>query len=377
MTAPASPAKDFVDEPLPHRVTGDDAYGPVLVGGSSRPLRRVALLAVCVVLIAGGAVLAASSVPTAEPPVASRGLESRPSPEPAPGTAPERLSRALAEKPETLESPARWRPGDDEVYPNAKRLAAVVAQRLATYPQGSSPRGVSRAVARKFETSADRLLGAARELVRGEFQSAGTVVYPQLGGLTPTAASVMVVIDQELLDATGGRRVERRTLDVRLRLADGEWALDGVASGGGVPVDRPRQLSPEAAAVLDHPSVVLSDSARWDIYGAGIATELLALIARVADRHQIAVATLSTGHPLNVFATDRQSNHTKGRAVDIYSIDGEPVVSQRTKGSAAHRLTGWLFDRGVPELGSPWALDGYGGRSFTDDVHLDHLHVGV
>ena len=72
--------------------------------------------------------------------------------------------------------------GDDEVYPNAKRLAAVVAQPLATYPQGSSPDGVSRAVARKFETSPDRLLGAARELVRGEFQSAGTVVYPQLGG---------------------------------------------------------------------------------------------------------------------------------------------------------------------------------------------------
>ena len=31
----------------------------------------------------------------------------------------------------------------------------------------------------------------------------------------------------------------------------------------------------------------------------------------------------------------------------------------------------------VSEVGSPWALDGYGGRSFTDDVHLDHVHIGV
>lgn len=31
----------------------------------------------------------------------------------------------------------------------------------------------------------------------------------------------------------------------------------------------------------------------------------------------------------------------------------------------------------VSQIGAPWALDGYGGRSFTDVVHQDHLHVGV
>ncbi|HZW45071.1 MAG TPA: hypothetical protein VFF32_11890 [Dermatophilaceae bacterium] len=39
-------------------------------------------------------------------------------------------------------------------------------------------------------------------------------------------------------------------------------------------------------------------------------------------------------------------------------------------------LSRWLFDHGLPELGSPWAFDGYGGRSFTNVVHTDHLHLG-
>ena len=375
MTAPTSPAHD-IEDPAPP-ATGDGAYGPVLVGGSPRRLRHVALVAVLLLLTAGGAALAASTVPTVDSPTVVGGLDSRPTPPAFPATVPERVPEAPADDPETLDPPARWQPGNEEVYENAKRLSAAVAQRLATYPQGSRPQRVSRAVARKFGASPERLLGAARELVRGEFQSAGSVVYPQLGGLTPTAASVMVVIDQELLDEAGARRVERRTVDVRLRLVGGEWALDAVASGGGAPVAKPPRLPAEAAAVVDHPSVVLSDSARWDIYSGRIAPELLSLIARIGDRYEIEVATLSTGHPFNVFATDRQSNHTRGRAVDIYAVDSNTVVSQRAKRTPARRLTRWLFEQGVPELGSPWALDGYGGRSFTDDVHLDHLHVGV
>ena len=376
MTAPTSTPQHLEEHP-PTAATGDDAYGPALVGRSSHRLRRVVLMTAALLLAAGGAVLAAASAPTADPPPVARGAEARTPRGPLEGTAPERMPPAPTNDPETLDVPARWRPGDDEVYQNAKRLSATVAQRLATYPRGSKPQRVSRAVAREFGASPERLLGAARELVRAEFQSAGTVVYPQLGGLTPTSASVMVVIDQDLLDGAGARRAERRTLDVRLRLVDGEWALDAVASGGGTPAERPARLPPEAAAVVDHPSVVLSDSARWDIYAGRIAPELLSLIARIGDRHEIEVATLSTGHPFNVFATDRQSNHTKGRAVDIYSVDGDTVVSQRAGRTPARRLTRWLFGQGVPELGSPWALDGYGGRSFTDDVHLDHLHVGV
>jgi hypothetical protein len=37
-----------------------------------------------------------------------------------------------------------------------------------------------------------------------------------------------------------------------------------------------------------------------------------------------------------------------------------------------------VFDqRRISNLGAPWAFDGAGGRSFTDPVHHDHLHLGV
>ena len=270
----------------------------------------------------------------------------------------------------------RWRPTDNEVYPNAKRLASRVVERLTEFDSGAVARDVAAAAARRFDVATPKLLDAAEELVRPGVRSTGLVVYPQLGGIRPDSASVMVVVDQTLDD--GSRSwVERRTVDVRLELRGQEWALDEVGSGGGAVVERPAQLSEAALEVLEHPSIQLTESARWDIYSGTVDDGLLAMMARAAERHEIAVVTIATGHPENVFATDITSNHTLGRAVDIFSVDGQPVVESQKKGSAAFRLARWLYNRGVPELGSPWAFDGYGGRSFTDVVHADHIHFAM
>jgi hypothetical protein len=52
------------------------------------------------------------------------------------------------------------------------------------------------------------------------------------------------------------------------------------------------------------------------------------------------------------------------------------VSQQPDEGTPAWELNHRLFADGeVPELGGPWAFDGFGGRSFTNEVHLDHLHV--
>lgn len=380
MTADTSPTTDAVGAPaLSGSQAADPPYGLVMTG---RPRRRwlavLSLLAAASVI--AGVALAALAPRTQTAPASPRiGNQAEGAGQPT--VQPPRTQAATppqsARSPQSLQPPQRWRPVPEEVYRNAKRLSAAVVQGLATYPYGSSARGVAGATAARFDANRKRLVAAANELVRSDVASAGTVVYPQLGGLTPTSASVMVVVEQELLGDGGQRWEETRTVDVRLALKGGEWVVDGVSSGGGVPVARPKELSRAAAAVVDHPSIVLADSARWDIYRGDVAPELLALMAQIADRYKVGITTLSTGHPFNVFATDRQSNHTRGRAVDIYSVDGQPVVAQRDKGTPAHKLTRWLFKRGVPELGSPWALDGYGGRSFTDDVHLDHLHVAV
>jgi NAD(P)H-flavin reductase len=79
-----------------------------------------------------------------------------------------------------------------------------------------------------------------------------------------------------------------------------------------------------------------------------------------------------------VFGTDRQSDHTRGRAVDIYRLDQTLVIDDRAEGSFTHQIVKWLYDQPeIRQIGSPWRLEGPRGRSFTDRLHQDHLHVAV
>ena len=359
----------------------DSSYGPSwLPPGTGRSRRRlIRILALLIVTgLAAGVSIAAVSLQAEQRPPGAVLAGQRPSEEVVAPPTPEAVDTATPPQPTETGPPASsiWRPDSDEVYPNAKRLAAKVAQQLTTYDAATTPEAAAAAVTKRFDVKPGRVLDAARELVVRDAQSSSTVVYPQLGGMTATAASVMVVVDQALAreDLV---ELERRTVDVRLRLDGDRWRLDSVNSGGGTAAPRPSTLSASAVTVLGHDSISLTDSARWDIYRGRIDDRLLRLLASAADRHDIAVTTLASGHPRNVFATDLISNHTRGRAVDIFAVDGQEVVEQRAKGSRAFKLTRWLFNQGIPELGSPWALDGPGGRSFTDVVHADHIHAAV
>jgi hypothetical protein len=264
-----------------------------------------------------------------------------------------------------------------EVYPNAKRFAAAVAQRLTTYDLDTNLTSLAATVADGDADVLEGLVAAAAPLHHEDAWSRGEIVYAQLGGVRADAASVMVVVEQTI-GTSAGTRVETRTLDVRLRLVDDEWAFARLTSAGGQPPIDPPSPTEEAAAVLNDDRIALPDSARWDILAGGIDPALLRLMTRIAERTPYAVGVLSSGHPVEVFGTDRQSNHTKGNAVDVYRLDGRDVIDDRADGSSTDQLVTWLFDEDtVSELGSPWALDGFGGRSFTDVVHADHLHIGV
>ncbi len=269
-----------------------------------------------------------------------------------------------------------------EVYPNAKLLAAAVVQSLTTYGDGDA---VVDVVTRSlvdpipgFDVAG--IASTVTPLIVPGATSVGRVVYPQLGGLAPAEApqtcSVMVVTEQRITQGTL-ERVVTRCIDVRLVIAGGQWRLDRVDSIGGEELARPEDLPPEAAAVLDDDRIELPDSARWDIYAGIIDQRLLLAMLDMAERQPFAVTSLRNGHPANVFGTDRQSNHTAGRGVDVWRIGPEAVVSQRPDESTpAWQVNHDLFLAGeVPELGGPWAFDGFGGRSFTNEVHLDHLHV--
>ena len=284
--------------------------------------------------------------------------------------------------------PTRFEPLADDSYPNAKRLAGRFVQALTTYDDGAKHRDVVRAAARNADRdfAVEAALRETSVMFHRGAASRGEIVYPQLGGLTLGSGDdricVMVVVRQSL-QTDDGDRTEVRTVDVRLINRDNEWQLEQIVNAGGTPVPRnDKRLSTRARTVLDDARIELPDSARWDIHAGRVDDRLLASMAGMAEQAPYSVAVLKTGHPRNVFGTDLISGHTEGRAVDIWKIDGIPVVQQQpSKRSEAHEFSEWLLNEEfIPELGSPWDLDGppEPGKvkpSFTDAVHADHIHV--
>jgi len=299
----------------------------------------------------------------------------RPEPRPARPAATPSTTAPPPSRPPAPKPPSAYQPARGEVLAEAKRVAGRAVQRLATYQPGTAHRSVA---ARLLAPGRDpaALLEAAAPMLVPAAASVGEVVYAQLGGLTPSAAAVMVIVRQALRQPGGETTVTARTLDVRLRRAGGRWVLDRLVSAGGRPVARPAELPAVARAVLDDPRIQLPDSARWDIHRGAVDPRLLQAMRAMADRHPYAVSVLISGHPRNVFGTSRRSNHNAGRAVDVYAVAGRLVVHQRRRGSAAYRLARWLDRDGISELGSPWAFDDGGARSFTNTVHADHIHLG-
>lgn len=261
----------------------------------------------------------------------------------------------------------------NETHPNAKRLASQVALAVTTYSAGETTGQIAARL--DFAGAAAQQLAATFH-VPGAW-SQGRIIYPQLGGLGTGAASVMVVVEQ-LVGTQEGIQVFIRTLDVRLALAGGVWRFSDLASIGGTLITDPAAPSPQALAVLNDPRIEMPDSARWDILSGAISPDLLSVMSRLAQRTPFGVVTLSQGHPFEVFGTDRQSDHTRGRAVDIYRLGDTLVIDGRAEGSMIHQTVQWLYDQPeIRQIGSPWALDAVGGKSFTDRLHQDHLHIAV
>lgn len=273
----------------------------------------------------------------------------------------------------SLPPPAQYQPLVGEPEPEAKAVASGFLQAIGTYPIGEGT--VEAAAARLTESTDPSLLQAALTLLDPSAASSTEVVYPQLGGLTADEASVMVVYRQRLSSAAGERTVTR-TADIRVARTPEGWAVTAIASLGGEAPPPPPALSPAADAVLSSPAIDLPDTARWDIEAGRIDERVLQLLARLAEQHTLGVTVLATGHPHNVFGTSSVSNHTVGRGVDVWSVDGQPVIAQREPESALQALVQQLVDsNATTELGSPWDLDGVGGASFTNTVHQDHLHL--
>lgn len=269
-------------------------------------------------------------------------------------------------------APDRYAPLPGEPVPEVKQLAADVLQSIGTYDVGGgTAAAASQRLAGRGKPS---VVEAAAPLLVPSAASAVDIIYPQLGGLTDTEASVMVVFRHRVLLRADKQSVTR-TADVRLVRGSAGWSVTAIASLGGNPVSV-GALTPAAREVLESERLELPDTARWDVEAGRIDDRVLDLLTRLAASHTVRVTVLATGHPHNVFATPSVSNHTVGRGVDVWSVDGQPVVLQRDSSGPLHKLVAELLAEGITELGSPWDLDGPGvGPSFTNTVHQDHLHL--
>lgn len=274
-----------------------------------------------------------------------------------------------------LAPPVPWSPTAGEPLPQLKLAAASFVQTVGSYEPSADPVAAATSRLAALGGVDPALASKATALLRPDVRASVDVVYPQFGGLTADRASVMVVTHQRLITPDGSSASETRTIDIRLAKRGTDWVVEDIGDTGGSPVSRPDALTPAAARVVDHPRIELPDSARWDIFSGRIAEPVLLVLAGLADGHDIKVAVLSAGHPPQVFATERTSNHIPGRAVDIWYVDG-PVVDQRSAGSPLQAVVQSLLGQGVTELGSPFDLDGPGRASFTNTVHTDHFHIG-
>lgn len=290
---------------------------------------------------------------------------------------------ALAQPPATptsttqarLEPSSQYIPVPGDVEPTLKEEAALTVQALLSYEPATSSVDAARQRLVARAAPAEIADKAAPVLIAGA-SSAADVVYPQLGGLTPDRASVMLVVRQRLLRQREQQSLVR-TVDVRLVRRQGRWTVEDIASFGGDAVATPSDLSASARRVLADPRIELPDSARWDVLAGRVGEPILALLADIAQRHMVAVTVFASGHPHEVFGTTRVSNHTRGAAVDLWLVDDTPVVAQRNPSGPLPALVTDLLGRGVTELGAPVDVDGPGGANFTDTIHQDHLHLAI
>jgi hypothetical protein len=288
----------------------------------------------------------------------------------------------------TVPAPSRPAPALPPVEPyqvwggepaaDTKRAAVAFLESFLDYDDGG---GAKSAVKPRLTANGlpARLADQAGPLLSGTGAQAVEVVYPQLGGLRPDAASVMAVIRLHRLQQ--GRLVSTtRTIDLRLSRGPNGWRVSEIAFSGGELTAATTSAAPTdkvIADVLADPRITMSDTSRDEVRAGVVDVRVLRLLLDIAKRWPVAIAVFGGGHPHNVFGTDRVSNHTRGRAVDLWAVDGTDVARQRGNGtSAARDLIVHALRAGATEVGGPWALSAGGRSSFTNTLHEDHIHIG-
>ncbi|MBK3623689.1 hypothetical protein JHN59_02310 [Streptomyces sp. MBT49] len=266
-----------------------------------------------------------------------------------------------------------WHPSPDDVDPQVKLRAVQLIEALGNWRTGEQ--GAAAARRRVSALGLDpSLVGQAGPLLASAEEAVVRVVDAQYGGILADAASVLVVCQQWTRQA-GAATAGGTTVDVRLSRARPRWAVTALHPARPGPAVS--SLPAAARKVLDDPHVGLPPAARADVRSGHIHTSVLEALLRLADTYRINLSVIRSGHPLNVFGTARPSDHPRGRAFDVWQINGRPVVDSATPRRLIESFMRDAAMAGSYNVGGPVLPSGAGaGRFFSDPTHHDHVHVG-
>lgn|GEM_PF-688501 len=263
-----------------------------------------------------------------------------------------------------------WVPGPDEYAPAVKARAVAVVEALAAWSAGHG--GTSAAARRLAALGVDPALAAtAGPLVSDDTVSAVQVLDAQYAGILDTAADVMVMAQWWRRDPGGPLRSGGTTVQVLLEAASPQWRVTGLVPAA--PGAATGALHGPAAAALAEPRLRLPAAARADIATGTISAQVATALVALARDHVVDVSVVRSGHPYHVFGTGRVSDHPRGRAVDIWAVDGAAVVDPANR-AATEQVMRFGIALGAWQVGGPVQLAG--PQYFSDHTHHDHVHWG-
>ncbi|MCC2275850.1 hypothetical protein LKL35_10530 [Streptomyces sp. ET3-23] len=268
-----------------------------------------------------------------------------------------------------------WEPGPGEIRPDVELRAVQLVEALGTWSRGGAGTAPARTRTAALGLPAD-LAGQAGPLLAGADEAALQVTDAQYGGILADAASVLVVCRQWRRTGGGPAVAGGTTVDVRLARAQPRWTVTALhPADPGPPAPR---LPDAARSVLAHSRIRLPPAAEVDIRSGTVHAGVLTALLHLADRYRMDVGVVRSGHPPDVFGTDRPSDHPKGRAVDVWRIDDRAVVDPATPRGLVEGFMRAAAAAGSYNVGGPCLLSGgaTADQFFSDDTHHDHVHIG-
>ena len=271
----------------------------------------------------------------------------------------------------SLPATTSWNPSGFDIQPDVKLRAAQIVEVIGTWAAGQQ--GAAAARTRVAALGLDpQLVSSDNPLLADAGAATTRVDFAQYGGLQADSASVLVVAEQWRTSPAGRIIHSGATFDVRLSSHEPRWNVTAIYPSR--PKPPASSLGPQARATLTNPRLSLPSAAIADIRSGTVSEVALSALNQLAATHALAVSVLESGHPLNVFGTDRPSDHPRGRAIDIWLIDGRPVVDPANYPLVEQVMRSGI-ELGAYQAGGPVQLTP-SSSFFSDDTHHDHVHLG-